>query len=262
MGSPATWPCRHAVYDARHQRGVVVLAAVAAARHRGVVDLLAQLAILQLGQRRLAGGIEQRDDVLAVELACLGGFGGSGNLLLRQTIQLLDVVHDHSGSIHFGQHVLAESGAQVGQLGIHSLERGLVGVGELGAVAHEVAVVLLDQAHALRIQPQLGALVVQGLDACEQLAVERNRIAVRCELRRIVGLQFLACVVGVCADQVEEHRGGAVERGTALFQRDDGVVETGLGLLAGDFSTSFNCSAMPASKAGAKSLSLILSNCG
>lgn len=147
------------LHDARHQRGVVVLADVAAARHPSVVDLLAQLAILQLSQRRLAGGIEQRDDVFAVELACLGGFGGSGDLLLRQAVQLLEVIDHDGGGIHFCQYVLAEGGAQVGQLGVHCLERGLVGVGELGAVAHKVAVVLLDQAHALRIQAQLGALV-------------------------------------------------------------------------------------------------------
>ncbi|MNV90271.1 hypothetical protein D3C71_1846430 [compost metagenome] len=38
--------------------------------------------------------------------------------------------------------------------------------------------------------------------------------------------------------------------------------KVGLALLLAIASTSFSCWAMPASKAGAKSLSLILSNCG
>ncbi|MNT72090.1 hypothetical protein D3C72_2106580 [compost metagenome] len=38
--------------------------------------------------------------------------------------------------------------------------------------------------------------------------------------------------------------------------------KVGLALLLAIASTSFSCCAMPASKAGAKSLSLILSNCG
>src|SRR2546427_9419203 len=46
----------------------------------------------QVGQRRLPGGVEQSDHVLAVLAAGLGGFGGGGDLLLGQAVQFLDVI--------------------------------------------------------------------------------------------------------------------------------------------------------------------------
>ncbi|KAG1080632.1 hypothetical protein G6F40_015800 [Rhizopus arrhizus] len=120
-------------------------------------NLLAQGAIGQVGQRRLAGGVEQGDHVLAFQATGLGGFGGGSDLLLGQAGQLLDGVDGDRRSVHFRLHVLAELGAQVGQLGVHLLQRGLVGLGQLGAGAHVVVVVLLDQAHAFVVQAQLAA---------------------------------------------------------------------------------------------------------
>ncbi|MCY1243153.1 hypothetical protein D9M72_561570 [compost metagenome] len=55
----------------------------------------------------------------------------------------------------------------------------------------------------------------------------------------------------------------ARSRVSPLFSRAMRVLsKVGLALLLAIASTSFSCWAIPASKAGAKSLSLILSNCG
>jgi hypothetical protein len=70
----------------RDDRGVVELAAAAAARDRGLVQALAQGAVLELRLRRLAGGVEQGDHVLAFQAAGLGGFRGGGDLLFGQAV--------------------------------------------------------------------------------------------------------------------------------------------------------------------------------
>ena len=104
--------------DGRDDAGVVEFVAAAAARDRGLVQLLARGAVGQLRFRRLAGGVEQGDDVLAVELAGLGGLRGGGDLLVGQAIEFFLRV-DHDGRIvDLGQHVLAELGAERGQFAV------------------------------------------------------------------------------------------------------------------------------------------------
>ena len=110
-------------------RGVVPLVAAAAARDRGLVDLLAQGAVFQLGFGRLAGGVEQGDDVLAFELAALGGFRRARDLLVGQALELFLGVDHHGRIVHFRQHVLAELGAELGGLGIDLADARLVGFG-------------------------------------------------------------------------------------------------------------------------------------
>jgi hypothetical protein len=117
--------------DAGHHGGVVELVAAAAAGERGLGQLLAQGAVGQLRVRRLADGVEQRDHVLALELARLGGLGGAGDLRIRHAGELfLGVDHDRR-IVHFLQHVLAELGLQLGQLGVHRLQLVLVGFAQL-----------------------------------------------------------------------------------------------------------------------------------
>ena len=119
-----------------------------------LVQALADRAVLQEGFRRLAGGVLQLDDVLAFELARLGCIGGGGDLFVGQAGEFLAGVDHDRRIIHFGQHVLAELRAQFGQLAIHRLELDLVGIGQLRAGAHEILVVLLDQARAFGIQAE------------------------------------------------------------------------------------------------------------
>ena len=92
--------------------------------------------------------------------------------------------------------------------------------------------VALDQAHALCVQAQRVAAVVQRLDAGEQLAVEADGIGVRGELGGVLALQLLAVLVGVGTDQREEHGGRAVQHLAALFHGNDGVFEgRGIGVV-------------------------------
>ena len=220
--------------DAGDDAGVVPLVAAGAAHQRGRHDLLAQLAVGEVGQRRLAGGVLQRDEVLALVAGFLGRRRGGGDRLLGQAVEQGHVVHQHGRIVHFLEHVLAEGGGQAGQLGVHRLQGFLVGVGQVGAGTDEVGVVTLEQALGLGVQAQGISLVVERLDAREELAVEQDRVLVGGELRRQGGLHLLDFGVGVGAGQVAEHRAGAVEQGAGFFHRDDGVHEARRVRVVGD----------------------------
>jgi hypothetical protein len=135
---------------------------MAAARQRGRQQLFAGRAIGQHGQRRLLGGVHDRDHELAVQAALLRFRGGDVDRLVRHAGQFLAAV-DHQGrGVRFLQHVLAELGLQGGDLAVVGLQLDLVRGGQLGAGAHEVGVVALQQVGRLGVQVQGGALVVQG----------------------------------------------------------------------------------------------------
>ena len=72
------------------------------------------------------------------------------------------------------------------------------------------------------------------VDSREQLRIERDRVAVGRELRRVFRFQLLADIVLVGADQVEEHVGRAIQHLAAFFHRDDGVLEGRRLRVAGD----------------------------
>src|SRR3546814_5660171 len=79
----------------------------------------------------------------------------------------------------------------------------LVGFGQNGTVADEPGVIAFDQPHALRVQAERVALLVQRLDPGEQARVQADRVAVRGKLRSVLGAQLVAYVVGL--GRSEEH---------------------------------------------------------
>ncbi len=210
---------------ARDDGAVVERVAAAAAGDRGLVQALAQGAVVQLRQQRLAGGVEQGDAVFARHAFLFGALGQHGDLFVAQAGQLGAVGDDHRRVVHFRQHVLAELGGQRRHFGVDCLDPCLLRVAQVGAGAHEIGVVALDQAHALLVQTQVGALFIQRLDAREQLGVQVDAVAVGGELGRVLGVQFVEGVVGVGAGQVAERDRGAGQQLAGAFHRQDGVVE-------------------------------------
>src|SRR3546814_19245659 len=65
------------------------------ARHRGLEDARAQVAILERGQYRLLGGVLQSEQPLAVQVARLGVLRRGGEVTFRQAVEPGLVVHLH-----------------------------------------------------------------------------------------------------------------------------------------------------------------------
>ena len=211
--------------DRRHQLGVVELIAAAATVDRGLEQALAQRAVFQLRLQRLTGGVEQGNDVLALLAGGLGRVGRGSDLVGSHAGQFFFAVDGDGRRVYLAEHILVEAGAEIGQFAVDLFQADLVGFRQLGTRADQPGVVALDQADAFGIQAERGTRVIQRLDARKQLGVERDRIAVRRQQRGVLRLDRLAGVVGVRADQAEEHRRGAVQDLARFFQCDDGVVE-------------------------------------
>src|SRR5690606_2405526 len=188
----------------------------------------------QLRQQRLAGGVEQGQQVLALVAPGLGRGRRGGDLRLAQAGQFGHVVDQHRRVVDFVEHVVGKLRAQFGQARVDLLEPRLLRGIEPGAGAHEIVVVLLDQAQALGVEAEAGALAVDGLDAREQPRIEHDRVAVRGELRRVLVVDLLADVVGVGAVEVAEDAARIRQQLAGLLQRDDRVLERRLRLLADD----------------------------
>lgn len=82
--------------DARDERAVIELAAVAAAGERGFMKALAERAILQRGERWLAAGVEEAEDEPALEAF---GFRGGPFGRLRASSGGGDLVFGEAGEV-------------------------------------------------------------------------------------------------------------------------------------------------------------------
>src|SRR5690606_1303520 len=104
-------------------------------------------------------------------------------------------------------------------------QAGFLFLSEPRAGAHEVDVVALDQTNRLRIEAERIASGMEPIDAREELRVQQDRVLVRGELRRELGLDRLTALVRVGGSEREEGRRGALEQLSGSLERDDGVLE-------------------------------------
>ena len=203
----------------------VVVAAVIAAGDRCIVETLAEVAILQVGLRRLLGGVLQREQPLALQAARFGPFGGRGDIGVGQAVEEHFVVDDDGRSVRVGQNAIAELCCQLRLLLIESPQRGLVGLIELRAGADEVLVVALHQKLRLGVEAQRAAAVVKRFDPREKLRVEIDGVAVCGQLRRNGGLYLLQCWVRVRLRYAGEDTLHATEHIACALHRLDRVRE-------------------------------------
>lgn len=229
--------------------GVVGIALFCAC-FRGLQHLGTQLAILQRGQHRLLGSVLQGEQILAIELAGLGGIGRGGDIAFAQAIELGLVVHHHRAGGRGGDQAGMELRGEGGFFHVELAQAVLVGIGQLRAGAYQLFVVALDQTLLLRVQIQRVALVVNGFDACEEFGVQIDLVLMRGQLGRDLFLDFLACVAGIGLHQPEEDARHARKRFATTLHRFDGVVEGGRLGLSAILRMSARCWRMPSSNAG------------
>jgi len=150
---------------------------------------------------------------------------GGLDLGFGQPFELGGRIDDQRDVVDFFQHVLRELGAEPGQLTVDLAQARLLLIRKPRAGANEITMGFLEQAQLLGIEPQRFALLIQAVDPGKQLGIELDRIAVCRQPRRHLTLDLLAFVVGVGADQVEEHRGHARQGSAAALHRNNRVVE-------------------------------------
>jgi hypothetical protein len=178
--------------DLAHHRPVVVSAVVFAARHPGAPGGFAQVASVGEGQERHDVRTRQRDHRAAVGHAALGRrLACRGAHERRQSGHFGLVTQQQPVGRFVGELVLRELRGQLGET-LHHLRIALPGRSdEPGAGAHEVEMHAVEQAALFSRQGQRLALLVQGVDACEQAGVHRDRAAMLRKEWRHVALDRL-----------------------------------------------------------------------
>ena len=207
-----------------HQWIGVELVGAVAAIDRCLIDLAAQVTVVQAGQQRLLGGVDDDDGVgcfLAQALSILGALCQVG---LTQSCQVFLLVDPHHGVVGGVRHQLAPLLLQVGNLEVdflHTLHLLLV---EQGTVAHKLLVGLFKQFLVLALQ-FLEVSVIDLLDALKQWLVEGNLVLQVSEFGQnlLLCLGDDRCLVGL--DQGKEDAAHAVKQFAALVVGQDSVLK-------------------------------------
>ena len=208
----------------------VVLAVVV--RADGVachVELFTQVALGAVGHERRVGGEVEREHP-SLQLALLGGHGCSLDGCLGQSVELFLVGDVEREGFVLLQQVLRE---------LEREHRGLLGefpqfflslFVEQCSATHESVVAVVEQ-HFL-LGRQFAVMHVHILHALEKLLVQPYVVGMLGQYGLHLLSQGLHLVVGLGTEQVEEHRGDALQQVVvALFVVlvvDDGVVESRL----------------------------------
>ena len=125
------------------------------------------------------------------------------------------------------EHVLCEAHGEGGYLLVELAEAFLLVGGGVGAAADEALVGLFEEAHLLGVEVEALSLVVDGLDAGEELGVEGYVVAVGGEERRHLLLDGLHLLAVLTLGEVEEDGADLFQQLSAVFVSEDGVLEGG-----------------------------------
>ena len=147
----------------------------------------------------------EREDPLAAAAQLVGllarGVAHAGG----QSVEVGLVRNLEHEVVVLGQQVAAEADGHARQLLVNLLEPFLLGRVEQRAAAHEAVVGLLQQAALLGVKAELGAPVIDRLDAGEELLVEQNPVVVGREQRQRLLLDGLHPLVGLgAAEHLED----------------------------------------------------------
>ena len=172
-----------ALEDFRDQGVIVELVVIVAARIVGFPDLLAQLALVRVGQERIhrRAGVQDRIFTFMIALGRQRGRRGdegvrqAGELVFRQVENVI---------LFVGQHVVRELGVEFGQA---LVDRGVT-LGRLAlerrTVAREVVLGQLNQALLVRTQLAHFVRIVDSFDALEEVLVLRDLAEIGRQPRR------------------------------------------------------------------------------
>ena len=219
---------------AAHDFTVVVFSAAVAPAHGGRQHALPQVAVFQCRHERLLGGVDHGDHEPAGQLPRFRLVRSPLDLCLGQARKLLAGVDHREHRIDLVEHILAELGLKLRQFRIDGPQPFLLLFGEFGAGTDELAMGLFHEAQRFGVEVQRLAIVVEGLDALEQRAVEQDAVAVRGQLRRDLHLDCLHLVVGMRRHQAEENARDTVQNLARQFHRYQRVPDRGRLVLIDD----------------------------
>ena len=212
-------------YLADYRERVVLGVGTVGTVNAGLEDLLAQVAVVEGGEQRLLGGVDDDDGVGRLATTTLGIFLALGHIGVTQACQLFLLVNPHHCVVGGVLQLVAPLLLQVADAqvdGFHAFH--LVGR-QQGTLADEALIDFLQQ--LLVLARQLVVLLVVDLsDALEECLVERNLVLQigQHRLHLLLYLANLRRLVGI--HQGEECATDMIEQLTAVLEGQDGILES------------------------------------
>ena len=167
----------------------------------------------------------KRNHPLAGQVALLCGLCRGGDLGVAHAVEQLHVIDDQCAGFRRGEQAVLEFSRELRLLLIQLTKLRLVCLGEIGAGADEIPVVQLDERFLLLVQTQLVASVIYAFHPLIQLAVQEDRIGMRCDFgcdSRLDRLKRVGCMR--TRQSIEDFRGPG-EECTGFLELDNRVVE-------------------------------------
>ena len=190
-----------------------------------LIDLTAQVAVVETGQKGLLRGIDDDDGVWRLAATALGIFLALLYVCLVQSRKLLLAVHPHHGIISGVENQVAPFLLQVRDAQVDFLHAFLLFVRQQRALAHELLVGFLQQFLVLALQRVMIA-VVHLTDTLEERHIERNLVLQFGQLGHHLLLNLTQFRSLVSLRKCKEHTTHAVKHASALLIGYDSVLES------------------------------------
>ena len=193
---------------------------------RSLIDLLAQVAIIEAGQDSLLGGVHDDDGIRCFLASALGIFLALGDIGIAESGKVFFLVHPYHSIVHSLLQLVAPLLLQVRDAQVDLLHAFHLIVGQQGALAYELLISLFRELLIFAFQCSI-LLVVHLTDTLEESFVECNLVSQVGQHWHhfLLYLTNLGCLVGFC--QSEERTTDAVEQFSTLFVGQNGVLESG-----------------------------------
>ena len=211
---------------------IVELVVVIAAIVEAAPGTLAKLAIRRGFKEGLHAGTVQRDDgpvhVTRTGSGARSTHHGGGQVLQRALRQF------HVPALAVAQLVLGELRVERGQLGTDfRIARALLHA-QLRTGAHKLVMGHFQKAGLLLRQAEIGAVLVERVDAGKQITIQRDGRAVAGQHRAHFALDGAQLVIGRRTRQIAEHGGNPAKATARHFHGQHGVFEGRLLGIAGN----------------------------
>ena len=190
-----------------------------------LIDLTAQVAVVETGQKGLLRGIDDDDGVWCLAATALCIFLALLYVGLVQSRKLLLAVHPHHGIISGVENQVAPFLLQVCDAQVDLLHALLLFVRQQRALAHELLVGLLQQFLVLALQRVMIA-VVHLTDTLEERHIERNLVLQFGQLGHHLLLNLTQFRSLVSLSKCKEHTAHAVKHASAFLIGHDSVLES------------------------------------
>ena len=207
-----------------NDREGVVLSCAVSTVNRCFINLLAEFAVVETGQRLLLGGVDNHDGVWCFLTTTLGIFGTLLNICLTESGQVFFLVYPYDSIVGSRCQHVAPLCLQLRDTQVDLLHTCHLIVGEQSTLTNELLISFFEEFLVFTLKT-LKLLVIYHFDAFKQRFVEHDVIFQFCQhgLYLLLDLTDLRCLVGT--NQGEEDVAYTIKCLSAFLKCQDRILK-------------------------------------